>query len=76
VFEAMDEQGNEFTAQRLLRVVEASRDLPAAKIVDAIFAAVGEWRGSTPPNDDMTALAVRITNPDTGKRQPSATIVP
>ena len=76
VFEAMDERGNEFTAQRLLRVVEASRDLPAAKIVDAIFAAVGEWRGTTPPNDDMTALAVRITNPDAGRRQPSATIVP
>ena len=71
VFEAMDEQGNEFTGERLLRVVEASRDLPSAKIVEAIFAAVGEWRGSTPPNDDMTALAVRITNPDAGKRTPA-----
>ena len=27
----------------------------------AIFAAVAEWRGDTPPNDDMTAVAVRIT---------------
>jgi serine phosphatase RsbU (regulator of sigma subunit) len=67
VFEAMNENGQEFTAQRLLRVVEASRDLPAADIVEAIFAAVGEWRGATPPNDDMTALAVRITSPDAGK---------
>ena len=29
-----------------------------AKIVEAIFEAVAEWRGDTPPNDDMTAVAV------------------
>ena len=33
----------------------------AREIVDAIFAAVQEFRGDTPPNDDMTAVAVRIT---------------
>jgi sigma-B regulation protein RsbU (phosphoserine phosphatase) len=68
VFEAMNEYGLEFTAERLLRVIEASRDLPAAKIVDAIFAALAEWRGATPPNDDMTALAIRITSADSAKR--------
>ena len=40
---------------------QRSRDLPPAKMVEAIFAAVAEWRGDTPPNDDMTAVAVRIT---------------
>ena len=39
----------------------ASRDLPAKGIVEAIFDAVAEWRGDTPPNDDMTAVVVRIT---------------
>jgi sigma-B regulation protein RsbU (phosphoserine phosphatase) len=61
VFEAMDEHGNEFTAARLTEVVARSRDLPAAGIVEAVFAAVGEWRGDAPPNDDMTAVAIRIT---------------
>ena len=61
VFEAMDEQGREFTAARLLEVVGRTRHLPAAEIVRAIFAAVGEWRGDAPPNDDTTAVAVRIT---------------
>jgi sigma-B regulation protein RsbU (phosphoserine phosphatase) len=61
VFEAMNGLAQEFTAARLLDVVGRSRDLPPAKLVEAIFAAVAEWRGDTPPNDDMTAVAVRIT---------------
>jgi sigma-B regulation protein RsbU (phosphoserine phosphatase) len=61
VFEAMNADGGEFTAERLIEVVNASRDLPAKGIVEAIFKAVAEWRGETPPNDDMTAVVVRIT---------------
>ncbi len=61
VFEAMNEHSQEFTAARLLDVVGRSRELPAAKIVAAIFQAVAEWRGDAPPNDDMTAVVVRIT---------------
>jgi len=61
VFEAMNGDGQEFTAERLLKVVASVRDLPPARIVDAIFSAVADWRGTTPPNDDMTAVAVRIT---------------
>jgi sigma-B regulation protein RsbU (phosphoserine phosphatase) len=61
VFEAMNAQGQEFTAARLLEVVAGLREQPAPKVVDAIFAAVHAWRGETPPNDDMTAVAVRIT---------------
>ena len=33
----------------------------AREIVDAIFAAVQDFRGDTPPNDDMTAVALKIT---------------
>ena len=61
VSEAMNERGQEFTSTRLLDVVGRSRELPAAKIVAAIFHAVAEWRGDAPPNDDMTAVVVRIT---------------
>ena len=61
VFEAMDAHGQEFTAARLIDVVSGLRDQPAARVVDGIFAAVQDWRGETAPNDDMTAVAVRIT---------------
>lgn len=62
VFEAMNGAGQEFTAGRLLDVVERSRELTPNGLVKAIFDAVHEWRGDTPPNDDMTAVAVRITS--------------
>jgi phosphoserine phosphatase RsbU/P len=61
VYEAMNANSQEFTAARLLDVVGRVRHQPPAKIVDSIFDAVHEWRGETPPNDDMTAVAVRIT---------------
>ena len=61
VFEAMNADGEEFTAARLLDVVSRSRELPAKGVVDAILRAVAEWRGEAPANDDMTAVAVRIT---------------
>ena len=61
VFEAMNGAGQEFTAARLLEVVARTRERPSQHIVDAIFAAVAEWRGDEPPNDDMTAVAVKIT---------------
>jgi phosphoserine phosphatase RsbU/P len=61
IFEAMDAGGNEFGSARLIDTVRTARDLPAREIVDAIFAAVSDFRGDEPPNDDMTAVAFRIT---------------
>jgi sigma-B regulation protein RsbU (phosphoserine phosphatase) len=61
VFEAMNTRGQEFTAARLIEVVASLRDQPAARVVQGIFAAVEAWRGEAAPNDDMTAVAVRIT---------------
>jgi sigma-B regulation protein RsbU (phosphoserine phosphatase) len=61
VSEAMNGAGQEFTSERLIEVVNRTRTLPAQQIVDAIFAAVAAWRGDEPPNDDTTAVAVKIT---------------
>ena len=60
VFEANDALGREFGAERLLDVIGAVRTSTAREIVDAIFSAVQEFRGETPPNDDMTAVALKI----------------
>jgi sigma-B regulation protein RsbU (phosphoserine phosphatase) len=62
VFEAADALGREFGANRLLAVVDETRDEPTRRIVDAIFDAVQEFRGETMPNDDMTAVAIKITS--------------
>ena len=61
VSEAQDGLGREFGAERLLRVVDESSGKTARAIVDAIFSAVWSFRGDTPPNDDMTAVALKIT---------------
>ena len=61
VFEANDALGREFGDDRLLQVVSEARHRSARELVDAIFAAVHDFRGETPPNDDMTAVALKIT---------------
>ncbi|HXW06576.1 MAG TPA: GAF domain-containing protein [Vicinamibacterales bacterium] len=61
VYEAMNEEGEEFTTARLIDVVARLRGQPSSRIVEGIFDAVSDWRGDTPPNDDMTAVALRIT---------------
>jgi sigma-B regulation protein RsbU (phosphoserine phosphatase) len=60
VFEAMNVTGEEFGAARLLSIVEQRRDLAPRAVVDAVFDAVETFREGALPNDDMTAVAVRI----------------
>jgi sigma-B regulation protein RsbU (phosphoserine phosphatase) len=60
VFEAMNVNGEDFGAERLIEVVRQSRELPARTVVDTIFTAVEQFREGFTPNDDMTAVAVKI----------------
>jgi sigma-B regulation protein RsbU (phosphoserine phosphatase) len=62
VYDANDARDREFGTERLLQIVNDTRQQPAREIVDAIFSAVQDFRGDTAPNDDMTAVAVRITS--------------
>ena len=62
VYDANNAAGHEFGYERLWEIVRAMRQNPAREIVDAIFSAVHAFRGDTDPNDDMTAVAIRITN--------------
>jgi sigma-B regulation protein RsbU (phosphoserine phosphatase) len=61
ITEAMDPLMREFGVERLLQIVDAEHQRPAREIVDMIFTAVQEFRGDTPPNDDMTAVVMKIT---------------
>ena len=58
VFEASDAAGRGIRRRRgCWTVVERNASADRAReIVDAIFAAVQEFRGDAPPNDDMTAV--------------------
>jgi sigma-B regulation protein RsbU (phosphoserine phosphatase) len=60
VTEAADSLLREFGTERLQRVIDANHERSAREIVDAIFAAVQEFRGDNPPNDDTTTVVVKI----------------
>jgi sigma-B regulation protein RsbU (phosphoserine phosphatase) len=59
--EANDALGREFGSERLLKIARETCQKSAKDLVDAIFSAVLEFRGDTPPNDDTTVVVVRIT---------------
>ncbi len=61
VFEAQDAKRQEFGTDRLLKVVQETRQQPAQAMVDAIFGVVQDFRGDAVAYDDMTAVALRIT---------------
>jgi sigma-B regulation protein RsbU (phosphoserine phosphatase) len=61
VSEAMNSRGEEFGAERLMAVVQASRDRSSADMVHAIAQSVEAHRAGFPPNDDMTIVVVRVT---------------
>jgi sigma-B regulation protein RsbU (phosphoserine phosphatase) len=61
IFEAMNDSGQEFGADRVCDVVQAHRHETARAIVDAIFDAVTSFQRHEPRLDDMTAVAVKIT---------------
>ena len=60
IYEALDENGEEFGARRVCEVVREYRHQSARGIVDAVFDAVTAFQRGEPRVDDMTAVAVRI----------------
>jgi phosphoserine phosphatase RsbU/P len=61
IFETMSLEKEEFGARRVCEIVRAHRHETARAIVDAIFEATIRFRGHAPQDDDMTAVAVKIT---------------
>ena len=61
IFEAFDEEGQEFGAGRLIEVVERAHAASAKEIVGAIFGAVQAFRGDAEQTDDQTVVVVKIT---------------
>jgi len=62
IYEAEDALRREFDASRLLQVVRDLREHSARQLVDAIFSEVQNFQGEVPPNDDMTAVVLKITH--------------
>ena len=59
VSEAMNEQGEEFTDERLIECVNANLGRPPQEVLDALFANVKAFCGEADQSDDVTAVLVR-----------------
>ena len=60
IFEAFNEAGQEFGAQRVIDLVEQTHELPAKEIVNAMFGAVQSFCGDAEQSDDRTVVALKI----------------
>jgi phosphoserine phosphatase RsbU/P len=59
VSEAMNEQGEEFSDERLIACVTANLGKPPSEVLDALFADVRAFCGGADQSDDITAVLVR-----------------
>lgn len=63
ISEAMDEQGREFTVERLLASLSESHQQSLDIVVSRVTEAVSNFVGKAPQHDDMTYLVVRYKGP-------------
>lgn len=54
------QRGELYGNERIVSLVRRLRDLPAAEIVDALFADTRKFAGSGPPRDDQTVVIVKV----------------
>ena len=59
VSEAMNEQGEEFSDERLIACVTANLGKSPSEVLDALFADVRAFCGDADQSDDITAVLVR-----------------
>ena len=60
IFEAFDESGKEFGAERVIDVIERTHDKTSKEIVNEVFSAVQQFCGDAPQSDDRTVVVVKI----------------
>ena len=59
ISEAVNGAGAEFSEARICELSAANREMPAAALIETIFAAVGEHARNQPQMDDMTMVVVK-----------------
>jgi len=61
VNEQLNDKGEEYGRERIMRVLTKRGSEPPQAIADAILASVDKFRGSVPISDDQTVVVLRIT---------------
>ena len=64
VYEAKNPQGEEFTVERLQKLVSTCTEQSAAKLIANISEAVDVFTGTCPKEDDLTLIAIEVAGED------------
>jgi sigma-B regulation protein RsbU (phosphoserine phosphatase) len=64
VWEARNPEGEQFGRQRLRDFLTGHATLPPAEMIEALLAEVNAFHGSESHEDDVTALVVKVVEPD------------
>lgn len=58
--ETMNPREDMFGQERVLKVIQQNRHLPAAEIVETLRQTVTDFRGAAPQEDDLTAIVIKV----------------
>jgi sigma-B regulation protein RsbU (phosphoserine phosphatase) len=61
ITDCTNRDGQEFSTERLIGILEEWRDLPLRSLMERLEASLREWRGSDELEDDMSLLAIERT---------------
>ena len=64
VYEAKNRQGEEFTVDRLQRLVCACKEKSAAGLITSVSEAVDAFTNNCPKDDDLTLIAIEVSGTD------------
>ena len=64
VYEAKNPQGEEFTVERLQKLVSTCTEQSAAKLIAHISEAIDVFTGTCPKEDDLTLIAIEVAEED------------
>ncbi|HEV7396545.1 MAG TPA: GAF domain-containing SpoIIE family protein phosphatase [Pyrinomonadaceae bacterium] len=67
VTEALNPHEEEFGSERLVRSVNATRDLPASEMIAAIQREISEWTDGLGVHDDVTMFVIKALPMETGE---------
>ncbi len=63
ISEAMDQHGEEFSEQRLIKLVNKHANLSAEDILAAVKSEIDTFTGAAPQHDDFTMVVVKVVTP-------------
>lgn len=64
LYEAKNPQGEEFTAERLQKLVSTCSEQSAAGLINSVSAAVDTFTATCPKDDDLTLIAIEVAKQD------------